>query len=158
MNFAPQDSPSAEQKAAELAKEYFRQGLNCTECVLLSFLDTHDTSMPREVIKLASGFGGGIGQTRHICGAITGAALALGTVKGRDPLALDEQAARRQQLQQEVYPPFADLIREVEDHYGTTECAQLVASHGDFHGKERKKSCQQIIAYCAALAARQAAK
>ncbi len=147
------------KKTEESAREYYRQGLNCAECVFLAFLDHHETSLPREVLALASGFGGGIGQTKHLCGAISGAVLALGTQKGRaDPFQKESPALRSQELREEVYPAFAALAHEVEAHYGTLLCRELTNSFADFQGKERKKSCQEIVAYCAALAAEHAAK
>ena len=74
------------QMAGDIAMNYFRQGLNCTECVMRAFMDMHDTGLPEEVICMGTGFGGGIGHTKNICGAITGACMAVGMVKGRrDP-------------------------------------------------------------------------
>lgn len=146
--------------AREAAREYFRQGLNCAECVLQAYLDQNETglqtgnTLPADIIRLASGFGGGIGHTRNMCGAITGALLALGCVKGRDPFALEEPKERVAQLQGEVYPPFAALVREVEGRYGTLICRELTAPQGEFEGRERKKNCQEIIGSCAALAAK----
>ena len=55
------------------AKECFKQGLNCSECVMTAFLNHFDTGLPKEVVKLATGFGGGMGHTKNTCGAITGA-------------------------------------------------------------------------------------
>lgn len=69
--------------AQNVAGEYFKQGLNCAECVFQSCLDMQNVDFPKEVIALASGFGGGMGQTRNTCGAITGAILALSSLKGR---------------------------------------------------------------------------
>ena len=40
------------------AKECFKQGLNCSECVMTAFLNHFDTGLPKEVVKLATGFGG----------------------------------------------------------------------------------------------------
>ena len=59
------------------AKECFKQGLNCSECVMTAFLNHFDTGLPKEVVKLATGFGGGMGHTKNTCGAITGAVMAL---------------------------------------------------------------------------------
>ena len=39
------------------AKECFKQGLNCSECVMTAFLNHFDTGLPKEVVKLATGFG-----------------------------------------------------------------------------------------------------
>jgi len=139
-------------EAESRGRDYFRQGLNCTECVLRTFMDMHETDLPESIIRLASGFGGGMGHTKNTCGAVTGAVLALGLVKGRDPFAAEEVKDRVRQLNEETYPPFAAMIREMEAEYGTLICAELSAPHGDFDGRSRKKSCQQMIGHCCRLA------
>jgi len=158
MSIQTEEVPSIAEQTEEKARAYYREGLNCAECVFLSFLDTHETELPREVLRLASGFGGGIGHTKNICGAVTGAILALGTQKGRDPFEKDSPKERTLALRQEVYPRFAALINEIEAHYGTLLCADLTAQHTDFDAPARKKSCREIIAYCASLAAKHAEK
>ena len=50
-----------EQTEAQ-ARDYFRQGLNCAESTFLAFLSNHDTGVSPEMVRLASGFGGGIGH------------------------------------------------------------------------------------------------
>lgn len=145
------------QEARDISKACFREGMNCSECVMRSFMQMHDTGFPDEVIAMASGFGAGIGKTKNICGAITGAVMALGMVKGRrDPMALPEARDRSRQLQQEVYPVFADLIHDIEAEYGTLICSEMCNQFDDFDGKPRKKNCQQIVMSCAALAAKYA--
>ncbi len=57
------------------AKNGFRQGLNCSECVLGSFMANFETPFPKDVIALATGFGGGMGHTKNTCGAVTGAVM-----------------------------------------------------------------------------------
>lgn len=139
-------------EAETIAKEYFKQGLNCAECVCRTILELNQTELPPEVIALSSGFGGGMGHTKNTCGAITGAVLALGASKGRkDPLSKETPAERAKELK-EVYLPFGNMVREIEEEYGTLICKELSDPHGDFAGKERKKNCQQIIGRCAALA------
>lgn len=139
-------------EAESRGKDYFRQGLNCSECVLRTFMDMHETDLPAGIIRLASGFGGGMGHTKNTCGAVTGAVLALGLVKGRDPFASEEVKDRITQLNEEVYPSFAPMIREMEAEYGTLICSELSAPHGDFDGRTRKKNCMQMIGYCCRLA------
>ena len=142
--------------AQNVAGEYFKQGLNCAECVFQSCLDMQNVDFPKEVIALASGFGGGMGQTRNTCGAITGAILALSSLKGRkNPLEKETPKERIQEIQQ-VYIPFKEMVQEIEQHYGTLICRELSAPHGDFAGKARKKNCKEIISYCAGLVAKYA--
>lgn len=107
--------------AENAAGEYFKQGLNCAECVFQSCLDMQNLNLPKEVIALASGFGGGMGQTRNTCGAITGAILALSALKGRNPFEKETPKERIQQLQ-EVYIPFKEMVQEIEQQYGTLIC------------------------------------
>jgi C_GCAxxG_C_C family probable redox protein len=139
-------------EAERRGREYFKQGLNCSECVLRTFMDMHETALPDTVLRLASGFGGGMGHTKNTCGAITGAVMALGIEKGREPFKTDDVQARISQLNTEVYPVFADMIHEIEGEYGTLICRELCAPHGDFEGRTRKKSCQQLIGYCCRMA------
>lgn len=153
------ENPSLVEETKAQAKAYFREGLNCAECVFLAFLDTHETNLPREVVELASGFGGGIGHTKHMCGAISGALLALGTQKGRpNPFQKESPRERSLELREEVYPRFADLLNEVNEHYGTLLCAELTATHPDFDAPARRQSCAEIVSYCAELCARHAEK
>ena len=139
-------------EAERRGREYFRQGLNCTECVLRTWMDLHETGLPDAAVKLASGFGLGMGNTKNTCGAIVGAVMALGAARGKDPLQTAAPAERIARLNEEVYPPVAALIREIEHDYGTLICKELSAPHGDFDGRVRKKSCQQFIGYCCRMA------
>lgn len=147
---------TAEEKletAEETAKGYFRQGLNCAECVLRTYMDLYETGLPDEVLCMASGFGGGIGHTKNMCGAISGAIMALGIVKGRkDPFGPKEEMGQRiEQLQSQVYPTFAQLVADVKEEYGTLICAEMSQPFGEFDSKPRKRNCMQIIASCARL-------
>ena len=144
--------------ADELGRNYFRQGLNCAECVLRTFMDIYECDVPDEVICMATGFGGGMGHTKNTCGAITGAVLALGLLKGRrEPFGpKEEMGARVKHLQGEIYPVFGGMIEEMEGHFGTLICKEMAQQFEDFDSKPRKKNCMETIAYCAALAVKYA--
>lgn len=145
--------------AEEISRNYFKKGLNCAECVFRTFADMHDINMPDEVIALTTGFGGGIGQQKSACGAITGAVMALGTLKGRrNPFEYEETSDRIKQLYGGIYPIFKEMTNEMKEHYGTLICSELSAPHGDFEGKTRKKNCMEMIAYCSALVTKYAEK
>ena len=138
------------EMAYEGARGYFRQGLNCAECVLKAFMEVYDTGLPAESVAMATG----------VCGAISGAVMALGTVKGRrNPMEGEDMAERVAKLQQEIYPLFGDLVREIQAaNNGCLLCKDLVAPFEDFNDKPRKKFCMQMIAECAKMAAKHADK
>ena len=144
--------------ADQQSRGYFRQGLHCTECVLRTFMDIYETGLPDEVICMATGFGGGMGHTKNTCGAITGAVLALGLIKGRrDPFGpKEEMAARIKHLQGDIYPVFEGLIKEIEGENGTLICREMSQQYDDFNSKPRMKNCMEIIGYCAELAVKYA--
>lgn len=140
------------EQARDQAKNYFRQGLNCTECVMQAFLDIHGSDLPPEIISLATGFGGGMGHTKNTCGAITGAVMALSAVVGRkQPMAKETMAERIAELNA-IYDIEGRMVHEMEDTFGTLICKELSDPHGDFESKARKKSCMQMIGDCAEIA------
>lgn len=147
---------TAIEQTEQDAKNGFRQGLNCAECVVGSFMEHYETPFGKDVIALATGFGGGMGHTKNTCGAVTGAVMALSMVVGRrEPMAKETMAERIQELNG-IYGIVGRMVEEAKAEYGTLICSELSAPHGDFEGKARKKSCMQMIGYCAALAAKYA--
>lgn len=146
------------EQAEQNSSNYFRQGLNCTECIMCTFLDIYNKDMPRESMALATGFGSGMGETKNTCGAITGAVMALSSVIGRkDPFAKETVGERIRELK-EIYGLVGEMVQEIEEHYGTLICKELSAPLGEFEGKARKKNCMQIIGYCGGLAMKYALK
>ena len=71
----------------ELAESLFRQGFNCAQAVVLSFEDVAASrGITREQLSaLASGFGGGMGRMREVCGCVSGMTLIAGLLSPADP-------------------------------------------------------------------------
>ena len=53
-----------------LAREIFQSGANCAQAVFCSFADEFGFTRA-EAMKLASGFGAGMGRMREVCGAFS---------------------------------------------------------------------------------------
>ncbi len=144
------------EKVEQDAKNCFKQGLNCSECVMTAMLNNFETGLPAEVITLATGFGGGMGHTKNTCGAITGAVMALSAMVGRkNPMAKETMPERIAELQ-DIYGVVGKMVNEIKDEYGTLTCSELSDPLGDWEGKARKRNCMQMITYCAGLAAKYA--
>lgn len=138
--------------AAENAAGYFKQGANCAESVFLGFYDLGLSDLPKESVALVTGFGGGIGHTKNTCGCVLGGVSAIGLLKGRkDPLALDTPAERSKELNGEngLYKIYAGFVDEFEKQYGSIVCSELTSQYQDFAGKERRKSCLQLVRFAA---------
>lgn len=104
--------------------EYHKQGYNCAESVIKAFNEENSLNIP---ISIASPFGTGmmVGST---CGAVTGALMALGSLKGREKVT-DRNESRKY---------TKEIMNKVKEKYGTFECLEL---------KKKGVSCNEIIEY-----------
>jgi C_GCAxxG_C_C family probable redox protein len=104
--------------------ELHKEGYNCAESIIKALNEERDLNIP---ISIASPFGSGmtVGTT---CGAITGALMALGAIKGRE--SAEEPNETRK---------FAkSIMNKINDKYGTFDCIEL---------KKNRVSCDEIIEY-----------
>ena len=103
---------------SEQAKELFLYGYNCAQAVVLSFAD--ELKFSKELgQKVAAGFGGGMGKQQETWGAVTGAIMVLGLLKGEDVNNNDE-------LKASAYGAVKDLTRDFVAEYKTTNCRELI--------------------------------
>lgn len=104
--------------------EYHKQGYNCAESIVKAFNEENNVNIP---ISIASPFGTGmmVGST---CGAVTGALMALGTLKGREEATTKNGSTKYTK----------EIMSKVKEKYGTFECLQL---------KKQGVSCNEIIEY-----------
>ncbi len=69
-------------KKTDVALKYFKEGFACSQSVLAAFAPDFDLP-EKTALKLASGFGGGMGRMAETCGAITGAFCVIGLKYGQ---------------------------------------------------------------------------
>ena len=67
----------------EIAMDYFTQGCNCAQAVVLAFAQETGQD-PAALARLSSSFGGGLGRLREVCGAVSGMAIVAGLLYGCD--------------------------------------------------------------------------
>lgn len=137
---------------ARKAEELFLQGYNCAQAV--SCACAGDCGVPPElVVKLATGFGAGIGRTQETCGAVSGAVLALGLRGGR---ALGDDKARTE----ETYAKVQALLRDFAALHGSCNCLELLSGcdlrtpEGQREFKERgflRQRCAEYVKTAAML-------
>lgn len=100
---------------ASVAVEHFEQGFNCAQAVFSAFASQHGMD---EVIalKLASPFGGGVSRRGEICGAVSGALLTLGLVRG----------SATPQGKEATYLIGQEFLRKFEAMHNALRCNDLV--------------------------------
>ncbi len=113
----------------ERAKELRAQGYNCSQCVVMAFDDVIDGDMSM-LVRVAHGFGSGMGASGDVCGAISGTTMVLGLVHDNEP---------RPQLYSRVREARADFV----NLEGYSDCRDLK--------KEGRKPCLELITDAVAL-------
>ncbi|MGN0595589.1 MAG: C-GCAxxG-C-C family protein [Hominimerdicola sp.] len=108
------------QKAMEL----FKQGYNCSQSVIGAWAEEMGLDL-ETALKISSGFGGGIGRMREVCGAFSGAVMVLGLKYG-NTIGSDAKAkgANYQLIQK-----FAQRFKE-ENGRNTIICRELLGLSG----------------------------
>ncbi|MCI7768324.1 MAG: C-GCAxxG-C-C family protein [Oscillospiraceae bacterium] len=128
------------------AKELFEQGYNCSQAVLLAFSDI--TGLDEKIsAMLSSGFGGGMGRMREVCGAVSGMFMAAGTVSGySDPKDFDEKKRTYAMIQQ-----LADSFKKRNGSIICKELLGLEKPEGTYIPEKRseeyykKRPCPELV-------------
>ena len=80
---APENEGDPMSIYGDKAYETFFKGYNCAQCVAIAFAPVmHMTES--QAARISSGFGGGFGRLREVCGAFSGITFVLSTLYGSD--------------------------------------------------------------------------
>lgn len=117
------------QERGERAKGLFLQGYNCAQAVLLAFADVlelNGLSDEKTLAVIGSGFGGGMGRLREVCGSFSGAVMMAGFISPADDTDKAKRTANYALVQK-----MADAFKEING--GSVVCGELLGL------KERKQ-------------------
>lgn len=102
----------------EKAVGKFKEGFNCAQSVLYSYAD--ELGLPDDLaLKIATGFGGGMGRTQEVCGAVTGALMVIGLIYGRE-------SGEGKEKQEITYSKVQLFQYSFIDQFGTVNCKSLL--------------------------------
>ncbi len=108
--------------------------LNCCESVLTRIDERHPLpGFGQSIMRIASNFGGGVGGWQSVCGAVSGAAMALGLLYGTEGDEAPEEFEEKRRRMREVTKGF---MRAFEEHFGHVDCLGLLGV--DFRTEEGK--------------------
>lgn len=102
--------------ARNQAGNNFREGYNCAESIFLAFKDLLKLDIPRDTMRLFTGFGGGIGEYGCACGALTSAIAVIGLLAGRTSVEVNTEP---------IYGLSGGFCRRFGEKFGATCCRIL---------------------------------
>ncbi len=142
------------QEKVRRARERFLAGYNCAQAVCAAYAPEMGLD-EATALRLSSGFGGGMGGMRGVCGAISGMVMVYGMLSGYDEA--DDMAGKR-----ETYAAIQHMIARFTEAYGNLHCRVLLKNAGievkntpsertpEYY---RKRPCARYIEACAGFLA-----
>jgi C_GCAxxG_C_C family probable redox protein len=109
--------------------------LNCAETILWGANLAYDLGLGRNALRLASGFGGGMG-IEATCGALTGAVMVLGRLYTRD----------RSHESPQVKELCERFLRSYRGRMGSIDCAPLKEKY-----RTEQLKCRAVVREAALL-------
>ena len=141
------------------ARDYFLQGFNCCQAVLLAFADVLESNgqASEELLKtIGSGFGGGFARLREVCGSFSACTMMAGFLSPAGPSDMEARTANYALVQE-----MATAFRERNG--GSIVCGELLGLREK--GQEgptpsertaeyyKKRPCPEIIRNAATIVA-----
>ena len=148
------------------AKRLFKEGgYNCCQAVVLAYNDLFglDDGL---AASLASGFGGGMGRLREVCGSVSGMVYLCGLVSPADNPSDKAARTANYALVQEVASEFKAINGSIigRELLGMSACTQKQPDSTDIHGIPespepsdrtpeyyRKRPCEELVGISARI-------
>ena len=103
---------------SDFAEEYFKNGFNCSQAVFSAY--SKQLGLEENLaLKIAGGFGAGMGRIGETCGAVTGAIMVIGLRYGMTNVNDDQAREKTYELVQEFTKRFKSI-------HGSVKCKDLL--------------------------------
>ncbi|WP_438447807.1 C-GCAxxG-C-C family protein [Gorillibacterium sp. sgz5001074] len=129
------------EQRVELAIRRFREGFNCSQSVVAAYsqelgLEEHTA------LRVAAGFGGGMGRLQGTCGALAGAymlaGLKYGKIRGDDT-----------EAQERTYAKVQEMAAQFKIRFGSDLCSEILGVDlRTEEGRRRFKKENMSARYC----------
>jgi C_GCAxxG_C_C family probable redox protein len=131
---------------SEKAVEKFKSGFNCAQSVLWSYAQELHFD-PDLALKIANGFGAGMGRKQEVCGAVNGAIIVIGLWYGRG----EHDGMDRHE---KTYTMVQKLIDAFVKKCGNVNCRELLGGcsllteegRRRFHDEGLREKCSEYVA------------
>lgn len=106
------------QNFSTMAVACFKQGFSCSQAIFSAF--GPQLGLDKNIaLKIADGFGGGMGRMALTCGAVTGAFMVIGLKHGRQRA--DDHASKQKTLRL-----MKEFIKRFKDRNQSISCKELL--------------------------------
>ncbi len=117
----------------KIEEYYTEHDLNCAETILNAANDVYKLGLDKNALKMASGFGGGMGID-SVCGALTGGIMVLGVLFVKERA---HESDRIKTLEKEFFNRYRDKMGDVncpplkeKHHKDEIKCLNVIKEAG----------------------------
>jgi C_GCAxxG_C_C family probable redox protein len=107
-------------RRSELAAEYSAKGFNCAQSVLCAFCQDYGLD-ETTALRVATGFGSGMGRLCQVCGALTGGFMVIGLKHSRT-----QAGEQYKPVAETAYHLVHELATRFEARNGSAICGELL--------------------------------
>ena len=143
------------EERVEKAKDNFKAGFNCCQAVVLAYNDIFGID-DETAATMSSGFGGGMGRLREVCGSVSGMVMLAGFIHpAADPSIKTDRTANYRLVQD-----CANEFKEINGSYICKELLGLAPTAGRTESPEpsdrtaeyyKKRPCAELVGISARI-------
>ena len=154
------------EERVEKAKRLFKEGgYNCCQAVVLAYNDVFGLD-DKTAASIASGFGGGMGRMREVCGSVSGMVFLSGLISPADNPSDKGARTANYALVQEVAGEFKAINGSIicREILGLSACTQTQSDSTDIHSIPespvpsdrtpeyyKKRPCEELVGISARI-------
>jgi len=116
----------------------FNNGFNCSQAVFSTYCEDFGLDK-KNALKIACGFGAGMGRLQETCGAVTGAYLLFGLVHGK-------HSSEDEPAKEKTYALIREFARLFEERNKTTSCRELLGV--DLINGDKQTASERVKTIC----------
>lgn len=153
-----------DERVAEARRLFKEEGYNCCQAVVLAYNDIFGLD-DKTAAGIASGFGGGMGRMREVCGSVSGMVFLCGLLSPADDPSDKKARTANYSLVQEVASEFKAINGSIicRELLGLTACSKTAEGTG-IHGTPespepsdrtpeyyKKRPCEELVGISARI-------
>lgn len=130
------------EEVEEQSENLFRScGYNCAESMLQTLSDTLDIPVD---LRYVTGFGGGLGETRCVCGSFNGGVVGLNLLLGEDKQNLGPRGGGRNEKDAALLDrAIQEFSKKFKEQYKVT-CCKVLTRKVEWGTPEHLEHCVQL--------------
>lgn len=145
------------EERVEKAKRLFKEGgYNCCQSVVLAYNDIFAIS-DETAATIASGFGGGMGRMREVCGTVSGMVMCAGFIKPASDPSIKTDRTENYALVQELAGKFREINGSIICRELLQGCVPVQKSMESPEPSDRtpeyykKRPCEELVGISARI-------